>query len=206
MSTDELVVAVAGLAVVTVPLAAVLLIRHRARRLRERLAPVFELGTCRGAGFLGAAVVGLFRGYPCRYRVQPASHHSPGGATLRLAVSSPLRWSAERAGLGVQALVRLRLLGDVAIGDVELDRQLRFSADDEGGLVSLAAVAGFRETLTELLGGANFVAVEVRRDRLEVRWRPRSTGADEDPVVLRRRLAAAARLAAVCSCPPRLDA
>lgn len=206
MSTDELVVAVAGLAVVAVPLVAVLFIRHRARRLRERLASAFELGTCRGAGFLGATVAGLFRGYPCRYGVQLASQHSPGGATLRLAVSSPLGWSAEGAGLGLQALVKLGLLGDAAIGDAELDRQLRFAADDERGLVTLAAVAGFREALTELLASPSFVAVEVRRDRLEVRWAPRSREADEDPMVLRQRLAAAAHLAEVSSCPPRLDA
>lgn len=204
MSHDEIIVLAAGLAIVAVPVAAATVIHRIARRRRERLAPAFELGTCRGAGPLGTIVEGLYRGYSCRYAVQHASQYNPGGASVRLAATSPVAWSAQLADAGSRLMVKVGLLKDVEVGADEFDQRLRFTAEEEGALRSLVGTETVRSALGALLASPNFAAVRVRADRLEARWVPRSPSLDEDPEVLRFRLEAVVTLAGACGCSPRL--
>ena len=92
-------------------------VRHHGRKRAERLAPAFELGTSRRVGPLGTVVEGLYRGYHCRYTIQNASQYNPGGASLRLALTGPHRWTAELTDTGGRLMVKLGIFKDLEIGD-----------------------------------------------------------------------------------------
>ena len=204
MNPDVLILAAVALAVALGLGVVTLILRHLARRRRERLAPAFELGTCRGVGPLGTVVEGVYRGYTCRYAVQHASQYNPGGASIRLAAASAVRWSAQVADVGSRLMVKVGLLKDVEVGADEFDQRLRFTAEDEGALRSLVGTEAMRTALGALLASPNFAAVQIRADRLDARWAPRSRSLDEDPEVLRSRLEAVVTLAGACGCSPRL--
>jgi len=187
------------LAVVAIGL---VLVRRHAQRLHDRLAPAFELGTTRRASSLPPAVEGLFHGYVCRYAIEQRSQYSAGGATLRIRVASPLKWSAARKGLGSALLASVGILRDLAIGDAELDAQLRLSAGDAPMLVSLLGQERTRTALRALADSEGFASITVRAQRADVKWAPRRPELDENPEALRRRLSAAVDLLAACGCPP----
>jgi hypothetical protein len=195
----------AAVVILTLTVVATVL-RKKGRRLAERLAPAFELGTSRPAGPLGIGVDGLYRGYSCRYLVRLASQYDRGGATLKLDATSPFSWSAERSQAGTRLLVSLGVLRDLEVGDEELDERLRFAADDVGALLGLIGTASFRSALLELVSTENFESVRVRTERLEVMWSPRAAQLDEDPEALRGRLEAAVDLLTAAGSPPRLRA
>jgi len=180
-------------------------LRSMGRRRLQRLGSAFELGTSKSVGFLGIAVGGVYRGYSCRLLIQHASQYDRGGATLRVAVSSPNRWSAEISKPGARLMVKVGLLKDLDIGDQMLDEHLRFSADDEGSLLSLFGIEAVRAAMRQLVASENFESVNVREERVDVKWSPRVAKIDEDPDVLRTRLELATAVVAACSYPPSLD-
>jgi len=197
---------VIGAAVLTAGLGImVVVLRYMGRRRLQRLGPAFELGTSKSEGFLGVAVGGVYRGYSCRLLIQHASQYDRGGATLRVAASSPHRWSAEISKPGALLLVKVGLFKDLDVGDQMLDERLRFSADDEGSLLSLFGVEAVRAAMHELVASENFESIHAREDRVDVKWSPRVVKIDEDPDVLRVRLELATAVVAACSYTPRLD-
>ena len=208
MNPDDLRAAVAiAMVMIGVGIAAVLMRRY-GRKLLEKLGPAFDFGTCRRVGLFGLfglGVEGLYRGFTCRYSIEPASQHNPGGASLRLAVNGSGRWSAEVAGAGTRLMVRMGVLKDLESGDPDLDQRLRLTADDENGLRSLFGADHVRAAFRVVLATENFARVRCRADRMEVRWSPRDRRLDEDGEVVRSRLEAVAGLAAACGYAPRMD-
>jgi hypothetical protein len=192
-------VAAGILAIVAIGL---VLMRRHSQRLHDRLAPAFELGTTRRASSLPPTVEGLFQGYSCRYRIEQRSQYSAGGANLKIRVASPLKWSAARKGLGSALLASVGILRDLAIGDAELDSQLRLSAGDAPMLMSLLGQQRTRAALRALTATEGFASIRVRAERAELKWSPRRPELDEDPTVLRHRLGVAVDLLAVCGCAP----
>jgi hypothetical protein len=200
---QEFAVLALVVALLTGGLAFALYMLVRKGRLRtERLSIAFELGTAKSAGVLGSAVDGLYRGYSCRYQVQYPSQYDRGGASLRLMVSSPHHWSTEVAKPGTRLLTRFGLLKDLEIGDRELDEHFRFAADDEGGLRSLFATETVREAMHVLAASENFESVQVRPERVDIRWSPRMPKLDDEPEALRGRLEFVVTLVQACGYPP----
>jgi len=208
MNPDNLRAAVA-IAIVMIGVGiAVVLMRRYGRKLLEKLGPAFEFGTCRRVGIFGLfglGVEGLSRGFTCRYSIQPASQHNPGGASLCLMVNGGATWSAETSGAGSRLMVKMGVLQDLEIGDPELDPGLRFTAEDEGGLRSLFGTEQVRTAFRMVLETENFKRVLCRADRLEVRWSPRDRRLDEDVAVVQSRLENVTGLAAACGYLPRMD-
>lgn len=205
MNPDDLFAAVAIAVVLCgVTIAAVVMRRH-GRKLRDELAPAFDFGTCHKVGPFGLVVEGLSRGFTCRYSIQPASQHNPGGASLRLMVNGGATWTAETAGAGSRLLVKMGVLQDLEIGDPEIDPKLRFTAEDEGGLRSLFGTEQVRTAFRMVLETENFKRVLCRADRLEARWSPRDRRLDEDVAVVQSRLENVTGLAAACGYVPRMD-
>ncbi len=205
MNPDDLFAAIAISVVLIGVSVAIVMMRRVGRNRFDRLAPAFEFGTCRKVGPFGLAVEGLHRGFTCRYTIQPASQNNPGGASLRLAVNGGGTWSADLAGAGSRWLVKMGFLGDLEIGDSDLDLRLRFTAEDESGLRSLFGADQVRSMFRVVVETENFVRVRCRADRLEARWSPRDRSLDEDGEVLRRRLEAVSGLATACGYAPRMD-
>jgi len=204
MTHDDLFAILAIVAVLTSIGIAVAMLRRSGRTRFETLAPAFDFGTSRKVGLFGTAIEGIWRGYACRYTIEPASQHSPGGARLGLAVSAPGRWSAERLTAGSRFMVRMGMLRAQEIGDPDLDRQLRFSADDAGFVKSTFGIEGVRTSIRNLLETENFTLARLGKRGLEVHWSPRDRRLDEDVDTLRRRLEASVDLASACGYPPRL--
>lgn len=204
MTHDDLFATLAVAAVLTAVGVAAALLKKSGRKRFENLAPAFDFGTSRKIGFFATAVEGLFNGYSCRYTIHPASQHSPGGASLRVAVHAPGEWSAELANTGSRLMVKIGLLRDLKVGDPELDLRLRFTADDAGSLHRLFGIEGVRTAIREVLATENFAGARLRKGGLEVRWSPRNPRLDEDADVLRRRLKAAAKITSACGYPPSL--
>ncbi len=144
-----IVFALTGMVVLAV-IATVL--RRKAQRRLETLGPAFELGTARRAAPLSNGVVGVYRGYNCRYLIQHQSQYDRGGAVLRLGLYSPQRWSAEQLNAGSRMLIRVGLAKDFEVGDQELDEHFRFSTDSEGDLQSVFSIEKVRETMHLLVG------------------------------------------------------
>ncbi len=205
MNPDDLFAAIAIAMVLIGVTVAVVVMRRVGRRRFDLLAPAFDFGTCRMVGPFGLAVEGLYRGFSCRYTIQPASQNNPGGASLRLAVTGAGRWSAEVAGTGSRLLVTMGFLKDLEIGDPDLDLRLRFTAEDESGLRSLFGADHVRKAFRGVVETENIAGVRCRADRLETRWSPRDRRLDEDGEVVRNRLEAVAGLAAACGYVPRMD-
>lgn len=202
MTADDLFAA-AAVAVVLIGVAvAVTLARRSGRKRFESLAPAFDFGTARKVGFFGLTVAGLHNGYSCRYTIQPASQHNPGGATLRVDVSAAGRWSAEVANFGSRLMVKMGLIRDLDVGDPDLDTRLRFSADDEGSLRTLFGVDDVRRAVRSVMATENFAGVGLGKQGLAVSWSPRDRRLDEDAETVRQRLEAARGLASACGYPP----
>jgi hypothetical protein len=199
----KIVIGAAGVVVGLGVMAVVL--RSRARHRLERLGPAFELGTSRAEGFLGTRVGGIYRGYSCSVLIQHPSQYDRGGASLRVAVSSPDTWSAEAPNPGARLMVKVGLFKDFDVGDRFLDERLRFSTEDEGSLRSRFGTEAVRSAMHRLIGSENFESVHTREDRIDVKWSPRVAALDDDPEVLRNRLELVTELIAACSYPPRLD-
>ena len=140
MDPDLVFAAGAAALVLTVAAVAVVVLRSNGRQRLERFAPAFELGTSRLIGPFAMTVEGLYRGYTCRYTIQPASQNNPGGASVRLFITGAPRWSAEVATAGTRLMVKVGLMQDLNIGEHDLDERLRFSAEDESVLRSTFAV------------------------------------------------------------------
>jgi len=204
MNHDDLFAALAIAAVLIGVAIAAVLMRRYGRRLLEKLSPAFDFGTCRRVGLFVFAAEGLYRGFTCRYSIEPASQYNPGGASLRLAVNATGRWSAEVVGVGTRLMVSAGILQNLEIGDPDLDQRLRFTADDESGLRSLFGAEHVRTALREVVTTENFARVRCRADRMEARWSPRDRRLDEDLENLRRRLEATENLAVACGCVPRM--
>jgi len=183
----------------------VVVLRSRGRRRLERLGPAFELGTSRVEGFLGTRVGGIYRGYSCSLLIQHASQYDRGGAALRVAASSPHRWSAQIPNPSARLMVKVGLVKDLDVGDHFLDERLRFSAEDEGSLSSLFGIEAVRATMHQLIGSENFESIQTSEDTVEVKWSPRVASLDEDPGVLRARLELVTGFVTACSYSPRLD-
>ena len=183
----------------------VVVLRTKGRRRLERLGPAFELGTSSAEGFLGTRVGGIYRGYSCSLLIQHASQYDRGGATLRLAASSPHRWSAEVSNPGARLMVRVGLFKDLDVGDHVLDQRLRFSAEDGGPLTSLFGMEAVRAAMHRLIGSENFESIHIREERIDVKWSPRVAALDEDPDVLRTRLELVTEFVTACSYSPRID-
>ena len=188
MTDDDLFAILAIAAVLTAVGIAVVVMRRNGVKRFETLAPAFDFGSSRKIGLFGMTVEGLYHGYSCRYTIQPASQYSPGGASLRLAVSAAGSWSAEVANAGSRLMVKMGVLKDLEVGDPDLDLRLRFTADDDGSLRTLFGVAGVRTALREVLAIENFASARLGKNGLEVRWSPRERRLDEDVDILRRRL------------------
>ncbi len=204
MTADDLFATLAVAMVLTGVGVAAVFIRKSGQRRFERLAPAFDFGTSRKVGLFGMTIAGLCNGYTCRYTIQPASQHNPGGASLRLAVSATGRWSAELANAGSRLMVKIGVLQDLDIGDPELDHSLRLTADDEGLLRSLFGVEGVRRAVRDVLATENFASARLGKRGLELRWSPRDRRLDEEAEILGRRLELAGNLASACGYPPRL--
>jgi hypothetical protein len=189
----------AGLAVTAAVLA---VIRTVMARTLGRLEPAFELGTARVVGAVLPWLEGVFGGYRVRYRTEPSSNNSPGAAVLELAVHAPAPWSAARWGTLNRALVRLGVLEVHRTGDADLDRACRFAARDRSALMGVFSSDRVRGAARGLVSSENFSAIEVRPDRVRVRWVPRSSRLDDDPEHLRRRLGLVTELLAAVGYPP----
>lgn len=183
-------------------LLALVVLLGKGRKRAERLAPAFELGTSSPEGFLGSNVGGLYRGYSCRFQIRYASQYDRGGATLRVAASSPHRWTAEIEKPGTRLLAKFGLLKDLEIGDRELDQHIRFAADDEGNLRSLFGSESVLDAMHVLSASENFESVQVRSNTVNVTWAPRMEKLDEDPEALRMRLEDVVTLVIACGYPP----
>ena len=204
MTHDDLFAIFAIAAVLTSVGVAVAVLRKSGQKRFETLAPAFDFGSSSKVGLFATTVEGIWRGYTCRYTIEPASQYSPGGARLSLAVSAAGRWSAERATAGSRFMVQVGVLQDHEIGDPDLDRQLRVTAEEPGSVESVFGIEGVRTAIRNLLESENFTAVRLGKRGLEVRWSPRDRKLDEDVATLRRRLEAAVDLASMCGYPPRL--
>ncbi len=101
-------------------------------------------------------------------------------------------------------MVRVGILRDQEIGDEDMDRRLRFSSSDETALLSLFGQQRTRDALRALSQIENFNSVTVRAERIDIKWTPRRPQLDENPEVLRERLAAAVELAGSCGYSPLL--
>jgi len=198
------IVMLVTVAIVALVALVVAVARAQARRLFDTLAPAFELGTARRVGLVPPSVEGLYQGYTCRYGIEQRSQYSPGGANLRIRLSSPLGWSASVQDTGSRLLVSVGILKDLAIGDDELDQRLRFAGSDASALSSLLGQQRTRTALRSLADTEGFASVTVRPDRVDVKWAPRHPELDEDPDVLRRRMSAAIDLLAACGYPPMM--
>lgn len=196
----KLVFAVAALT--TGLVLALALLRNKGHRRAERLGAAFELGTSRPAGFLGSALDGLYRGYGCRYQIQYASQYDRGGASLRVAIASPHRWTAEVPKPGNRMLARFGFIVDFEIGDPELDERLRFAAADDSDLRTVFGSESVRNAMRALAAGENFEGARVRVDRIDIRWSPRAPQLDEDAEALRGRLELVTALIVACGYPP----
>jgi hypothetical protein len=198
----NVIVGLVAVGVVALVALIVAVARTQARRMVESVAPVFELGTARRAATLPPAVRGLYQGYTCRYGIEHRSQYSPGGATLRIRVSSSLGWSASIQDAGSRLLVSVGILKDLAIGDDELDQKLRFAGSDGPVLTSLLGQQRARDALRTLAGTEGFASVTVRPQRTDVKWAPRRPDVDENPEVVRTRLSATIDLLVACGYPP----
>jgi len=204
MDPDILKVVI-GAATLTFGLGVMVVVLHsKGRRRVERLGPAFELGTSQAVGFFGSVVGGLYRGYSFQVLIHYASQYDRGGATLRVAVSSPHRWSAETSNAGARLMVKVGLFKDFDIGDRALDERLRFSSEDEGSLGSLFGTEAVRAAMHQLVDSENFESIRAREERVDVRWSPRVADLDEDPDVLRARLELVTAFITACSYPPQL--
>jgi hypothetical protein len=202
MDPDFLTI-VAGVAILIGGLTlALVVVFNKGKKRAERLAPAFELGTSGPAGFLASAVGGLYRGFSCRYQIQYASQYDRGGATLRVAATSPHQWTAEVEKPGTRLLEKIGLLKDFEIGDRELDEHLRFAAHEEGDLRSLFGSEVVLDAIHVLAASENFESVQVRAGSLRVKWAPRMAKLDEEPEVLRTRLEDVVALVIACGYPP----
>lgn len=201
---ESTVVLLVGIAVAAGLALIVLGVRRAGRRRLEVLGPAFELGTARVAGTLSTSVEGLFQGYSCRYSVEQRSQYSPGGASLRVAASSPLQWIVAKQDMGSRLMTQIGLLKDVPVGDDELDRRLRFAGTDADNLVSVFGQERTRNALRSLSDTENFASVTVRTHRVDVKWSPSNPGLDDDPDGLRSRLVAAVNLLVACGVPPAM--
>ena len=123
---------------------------------------------------------------------------------MRFSVDVGDRWSAEMATTGSRFMVKMGILGDLEIGDPDLDSRMRFSADDEDALRSLFALDAVRDAFRAVQATENFAAVRLQPHRLEVRWSPRTARLDEDAEILRHRLEAAANLVKGSGYPPKM--
>ncbi len=179
------------------------LLRRSARHRVDALAAAFEAGTAHTVGLLASTVAGIFRGYVCRYTIQPRSQYNPGGATLRVDVTSPLEWSASRQDAGARIMAGLGILKDIRLGDEELDA-LRIASRDESALRSTLGQESVRSALRDLMRTAGFHSISVRSDRALARWSPRRPELDENVEVVRRRLEATVAVLAACGDPPRM--
>jgi hypothetical protein len=204
VSPDDLFAAVAVAVVLAGVAVAIAVLRSSGRKRHEKLAPAFELGTSRLVGPFGMTLEGLYRGYTCRYTLQPASQNNPGGASLRVQVAGADRWSAEVVTAGSKLMVRMGLMQDLTIGDPDLDQRLRFAAGDESVLRSTFALESVRTAFHAAAGTPNFAGVRTTDDRVEVKWAPRQPDLDEDVEVLRHRLGVAVDLVVSCGYPPRM--
>jgi len=180
----------------------VALARAQARRFVERVAPAFDFGTVRRAATVPPAVEGLRDGYSCRYAVEHRSQYSSGGASVRIRASCTVTWSAARLDAGSRLLVSLGVLKDLAIGDDELDQQLRFSASDPSVLTTTLSQPLARQALRSLAASEGFASITVRPQRAELKWSPRQEDLDEDPTMVRQRMSTAVALLAACGYPP----
>lgn len=203
---DPMVVIALTVGATLLVIVVVLLLRRGGRRRLETLAPAFELGTTRVSGPFGYSIEGLYRGYPCRYSIEQRSQYSPGGATLRVHAISHQQWSAGIKDVGSQLMVRVGILKDYQIGDSELDEQLRFSSTDQAVVMTVFAAEATRGAIRTLSRSENFSSVTVRPDRADIKWNPRNQDLDENPDVVRSRLAAATALLAACGYPPQIGA
>jgi len=194
--TLAVVILTGGLAVV------LFLLAKQGRGRAEKLGGAFELGTPRSAGVLGSAVDGLYKGYACRYQIQYRSQYDRGGANLRISATSPNRWSTELVKPGTRFMAKLGLLKDFEIGDRELDEHFRFAADEEGNLRSIFGADAVRDAMHVLAASENFESINVRPERVDVKWSPRTPKLDEDPETLRTRLEFVTTLMVACGYPP----
>ncbi|MCP4898943.1 MAG: hypothetical protein GY906_18385 [bacterium] len=201
---DRTIVILAAAAAVLVPFVVIAISRKTSQRRLERIGPAFELGTARLAGKLGGAIEGIYRGYTCNYRIEPASQYSPGGAVLRVKAASPIKWSAAVSDAASRMLNRIGFLQDVEIGDQVLDERLRFSSSDPGFLVSALQAPASREALSHLVGQTNFKGLDTGPNHLQAQWRPRNKSLDEDPDQVRGRLDAVVELLLALGIPPAL--
>lgn len=201
---ETTVIVLVAIAVVALVAVIVAVARAQARRLYDKLSPAFELGTSHRAAVVPPAVGGLYQGYTCRYGIEQRSQYSPGGANLRIRVSSPLGWSASLQDVGSRLLVSVGILKDVSIGDDELDQRLRFAGSDATALVSLFGQQRTRDALRALVDTEGFASITVRPERADVKWAPRRPELDEDPEVLRKRMAAAVDMLSACGYPPMM--
>ena len=202
--SQSTIFALAALAAGALVALVVAVARAQARRLFDKLAPAFELGTARRVGLVPAAVEGLYQGYTFRYTVEARSQYSSGGASLRARVSSPLQWSASLKDAGSRLLVSVGILKDLDIGDDELDQRLRFGASDPSALPALLGQTRTRESLRALTASPGFASIQIRSDRVDLKWAPRQPELDEDPDALRGRLAATVGLLSACGYPPQM--
>jgi hypothetical protein len=173
------------------------------RRLRP-LRPVFEPGSFRLTGMVQMWAEGSLEGYPCRYRISDPSKNSPGGAFLDLGVAAPFPWRAARQNALTRTLSKAGVIGDLEIGDLQLDDVLRFTAAYPDVLGAVLRVEGAREALRRLVSGDAFDSVNAKENQLRVHWQPRRRGVDEDPEAVRRRIAEAIALAVALGYPPGL--
>ena len=203
---DPMVVIALTVGATLLVIVVVLLLRRGGRRRLETLAPAFELGTTRIGGPFGYSIEGLYQGYPCRYSIEQRSQYSPGGATLRVRAISHQQWSAGVKDVGSQLMVRVGLLKDYQIGDSELDEQLRFSSTDEAAVMTVFAAEATRRAIRSLSLSENFNSITVRPDRADIKWNPRDPDLDENPEMVRSRLATATALLAACGYPPQIGA
>jgi len=201
---DPVVVVALAVGAAVLAIVVVLVLRRGGRRRMETLAPAFELGTTRLGGPFGYSIEGLYQGYPCRYSIEQRSQYSPGGANLRIRAISQQQWSMGIHDVGSQLMVRVGILKDFQIGDSELDERFRFSGADQTMVMSVFAAEPVRMAIRALTGTENFNSVTVRPDRIDVKWSPRDPDLDENPEVLRSRLAVATKLTTACGYPPQI--
>jgi hypothetical protein len=201
---DPMIVVALAVGAALLVIGVMLMLRRGGRRRLETLAPAFELGTTRVSGPFGYSIEGLYQGYPCRYSIEQRSQYSPGGVTLRIRAISHSQWSAGIKDVGSQLMVRVGILKDYQIGDAELDERLRFSAADEAAVMTAFASDATRAAMRALVGSDNFSSITVRPDRVDVKWNPRDPELDENPEVVRNRLAATTSLLAACGYPPQI--
>jgi hypothetical protein len=72
--------------------------------------------------------------------------------------------------------------------------------------MTVFAAEATRGAIRTLSRSENFSSVTVRPDRADIKWNPRNQDLDENPDVVRSRLAAATALLAACGYPPQIGA